>query len=62
MVSSTETAEPQYVVVGKELSAAVAKTLALLEEIFELAAAQSKVEREHLPELLQGKTEFTLYE
>jgi hypothetical protein len=34
----------------------------IMEHIIGLASARSKYEREHLQELLQGKTEFTIYE
>lgn len=61
-VSSTETEEPQDFVVGRDLSESVGQIVAVIEQIICLAAARSKYERDHLPELLEGRTEFTIYE
>lgn len=61
-VSSTETEESHYIVVGRDKREALAEILALIDEIIGLASARSKYEREHLAELLAGKTAFTIYE
>ncbi len=61
-VSSTETEEPQYIVAGRDVREAAAEVVGLVDRIIGFASARSKYEREHLAELLQGKTEFTIYE
>ena len=61
-ISSTETNDPLHFIIAHDVIAATNSVLESLKRIIEQARSRSQYEREHLPELLQGKHEFTIYE
>ena len=60
-ITSTEQEDVDYTVIGLDPTAAIRRVKTFLLETIERAAARVKLDRDNLPQLLAGRTEFAIY-
>lgn len=60
-INSTEQEDADYTVIGIDPTPAILRVKSVLQETIERAAARVKFERDNLPKLLAGRTEFTIH-